>query len=42
MDKEQMIKMIEEAIESFKNGTWTFPGLTTAFLMALKYLIEKE
>ena len=42
MGKEQVIKIVEEAIKSLENGTWTFPGLTAAFLIALKYLIEKE
>lgn len=42
MGKEEVIKIVEEAIKSFENGTWTFPQLTMAFFVALKYLIEKE
>ncbi len=42
MEKEQIIIVVEEAIESLKKGTWTFPGITIAFLTALKYIIEKQ
>lgn len=42
MGKEEVIKVVEDAIASLKDGTWTLPGVTIAFLMALKYLIEKQ
>lgn len=42
MGKEEVIKVVEDAIHSLKDGTWTLPGVTIAFLMALKYLIEKQ
>lgn len=42
MGKQEVIKVIEDAIASSKNGTWTLPGVIVAFLVALKYLIEKE
>ena len=46
MEKEEVIKVVEGTIASLKNGTWTHPGVTIAFLIAfliaLKYLIEKQ
>jgi len=42
MSKAQVIKTIDEAIESLNKGTWTFPGLTRALFIALKYLVKKQ
>lgn len=42
MEKPEVIKMINEAVKSLKNGTWTLPGITIAFLGAIKYLVENQ
>ena len=42
MGKEEVIKVVEDAIASLKDGSWTFPGITIAFLMALLYLIDRQ
>ena len=41
MEKEQVVKQLEGAIESIETGKWTFPDLTKAILIAFKYLVEK-
>jgi len=42
MEKDQVIKVVDEAIVSFEKGTWTLPGFAIAILRALKYLVEKQ
>lgn len=40
MEKEKVIKLVDQAIKSLEDGSWTMPSIVIAFLTALKYFLK--